>query len=162
MPTIDPSHPLARLLERDERYSLDAYLFVLEALSFAQETMGLGQEPAAEELEPLHGEEPAPRGGKTRSRPRRERRQAERHVSGQELCEAARQYGQQQYGYLAPTVLATWGIHRTDDIGRIVFNMIEIGQMRKTRSDKLEDFCDVFPFRDAFARDLPFAVPDSV
>ncbi len=161
MPTIDPAHPLARLLERDGRYSLDAYLFVLEALSFAQEAMGLGQEPAAEEIEPLRGDEQGSR-GKTRSRPRRERRRAERHVSGQELCEAARQYGQQQYGYLAPTVLATWGIRRTDDIGQIVFNMIDIGQMRKTRSDKLEDFQDVFQFRDAFARDLPFAVPDSV
>ncbi|MCS5617369.1 MAG: hypothetical protein O3C39_05960 [Planctomycetota bacterium] len=161
MPTIDPAHPLARLLERDGRYSLDAYLFVLEALSFAQESLGLGQEPAAEEIEPLRGDDQGPR-GKTRSRPRRERRQAERHVSGQELCEAARQYGQQQYGYLAPTVLATWGIRRTDDIGQIVFNMIDIGQMRKTRSDKLEDFQDVFQFRDAFARDLPFAVPDSV
>lgn len=109
----------------------------------------------------MRGEDQGPR-GKTRSRTRRERRQTEQHVSGQELCEAARQYGQQQYGYLAPTVLATWGIRRTDDIGQIVFNMIDIGQMRKTRSDKLEDFRDVFQFREAFARDLPFAVPDSV
>ena len=58
------------------------------------------------------------------------RRQVERHVSGQELCEAARKYGLQQYGYLAPTVLAAWGIRRTDDIGEIVFNMIGIGQMQ--------------------------------
>ena len=157
MPTIDPAHPLARLLERDGRYSLDAYLFVLEALSFAQETLGLGQEPAAEEIEPLRGDDPGPR-GKTRSRPRRERRQAERHVSGQELCEAARQYGQQQYGYLAPTVLATWGIRRTDDIGQIVFNMIEIGQMRKTRKDRKEDFFDVYDFQDAFSDRFSFAV----
>ena len=33
MPLIDPNHPLAELLERDQRYPLDAYLFVLEALS---------------------------------------------------------------------------------------------------------------------------------
>ncbi|NBU17305.1 MAG: hypothetical protein EBS48_09925, partial [Actinobacteria bacterium] len=49
-----------------------------------------------------------------------------------ELCEAARLYGLQQYGYLAPTVLAAWGIRSTDDFGAIVFNMIDIGQMRKT------------------------------
>ena len=30
MPLVDPSHPLAELLERDGRYSLDAYLFILE------------------------------------------------------------------------------------------------------------------------------------
>jgi uncharacterized repeat protein (TIGR04138 family) len=92
----------------------------------------------------------------------RQRRRAERHVSGQQLCEAARQFGQQQYGFLAKTVLATWGIRSTADIGEIVFNMIDIGQMRKTRSDKREDFHDVFDFHDAFARDLAFAVPDRV
>jgi uncharacterized repeat protein (TIGR04138 family) len=83
-------------------------------------------------------------------------------VSGQQLCEAARQFGQQQYGFLAKTVLATWGLRSTADIGEIVFNMIDIGQMRKTRSDKREDFHDVYDFDDAFARDLAFAVPDRV
>ena len=158
MPLVDPSHPLFQLLQRDRRYTLDGYLFVLESLSFAQETLGLGQEPAAEDLEPL----PADASGTTRSKSGRRRRQAERHVSGQELCEAARRYGLQQYGYLAPTVLAAWGIRTTDDFGEIVFNMIGIGQMRKTRGDKLEDFRDVFRFEEAFARDLAFVVPDPV
>ena len=158
MPLVDPSHPLFQLLQRDRRYTLDGYLFVLESLSFAQETLGLGQEPAAEDLEPL----PADAGGTTRSKSGRRRRQAERHVSGQELFEAARRYGLQQYGYLAPTVLAAWGIRTTDDFGEIVFNMIGIGQMRKTRGDKLEDFRDVFRFEEAFARDLAFVVPDPV
>ena len=162
MPLVDPSHPLFQLLEQDRRYPLDAYLFVLESLSFAQESLGMGEEPAAEELEPQRAAEPEPpargrgRGGRGR------KRQAERHVSGQQLCEAARLYALQQYGYLAPKVLATWGITKTADFGEIVFNMIDIGQMRKTRSDKREDFHDVYDFDDAFARDLAFAVPDSV
>ncbi|MFM7207325.1 MAG: Minf_1886 family protein [Planctomycetaceae bacterium] len=158
MPLIDPSHPLFQLLQRDRRYSLDGYLFVLEALSFAQDALGMGQAPAAEDLEPL----PTDTGASTRSKQGRRRRPVERHVSGQELCEAARRYGLQQYGYLAPTVLAVWGIHRTDDIGEIVFNMIGIGQMRKTRADKREDFHDVYSFGEAFARDLAFVVPDSI
>jgi uncharacterized repeat protein (TIGR04138 family) len=162
MPLVDPAHPLFQLLQRDRRYSLDAYLFVLESLSFAQESLGLGQEPATEELEPLPSGE-AESAGETRARAgRRRRRQSERHVSGQQLCEAARLYGLQQYGYLAPTVLATWGIRRTDDIGEIVFNMIEIGQMRKTRADKREDFQGVYCFDEAFSRDLAFVVPDPV
>lgn len=45
MPLIDPSHPLGHLLQRDRRYKLDAYMFVLEALSYAQETLNLGEEP---------------------------------------------------------------------------------------------------------------------
>jgi len=43
-----------------------------------------------------------------------------------------------------------------------VFSMIEIGQMRKTRRDKREDFNDVYEFHDAFSRDLAFVVPDTV
>jgi uncharacterized repeat protein (TIGR04138 family) len=161
MAVVDQKHPLFQLLQRDRRYTLEAYLFILEALSFAQESLGLGQEPAVEELEPLPSAEPdvAARG---RSRPGRGRkRQVERHVSGQELCEAARLYGLQQYGFLAPKVLASWGLRGTSDFGELVFNMIAIGQMRKTRSDKREDFDRVYDFVEAFSRDLSFVVHDS-
>jgi uncharacterized repeat protein (TIGR04138 family) len=160
MPLVDPKHPLFQLLQRDRRYTLEAYLFVLEALSFAQESLGMGQEPAIEELEPLPGGDPEPAGAARGRRGRGRKQEAERHVSGQQLCEAARRYGLQQYGYLAPTVLATWGIRATDDIGAIVFNMIDIGQMRKTRSDKREDFQGVYEFAEGFSRDLSFTVPD--
>ncbi len=161
MPVVDASHPLYQLLERDRRYTLEAYLFVLEALAFAQESLGFGAEPPEEELEPVP-EEQAAGSRRTGSKTRRSERRSEQHVSGRQLCEAARLYGQQQYGFLAPTVLGAWGLRRTNDIGEIVFNMIEIGQMRKTRSDKREDFHDVFDFDDAFSRDIPFAVPDPV
>lgn len=163
MPLVDPAHPLSQLLQRDRRYKLDAYLFVLESLAFGQEQLGMGAEPPAEELDATAGPatDAAPRTpGKGRGRSRR--RQTERHVSGQQLCEAARQYALQQYGFLAPTVLASWGVHRTGDFGEIVFSMIEIGQMRKTRRDKREDFDDVYEFGDAFSRDIAFVVPDAV
>ena len=121
MPIVDPIHPLGQLLKRDPRYKLDAYLFVLEALTFAQDSLGLGSEPPAEDLEPSRGSEDA--AVRPRSRPAKQRRkQAERHLSGQQLCEAARQYALQQYGYLARTVLGTWGIRSTADLGEIVFN----------------------------------------
>jgi uncharacterized repeat protein (TIGR04138 family) len=58
-------------------------------------------------------------------------------------------------------VLGTWGIYSTRDFGEIVFNMIDIGQMRKTRKDKREDFHDVYDFEEAFTRDLSFSVPDN-
>jgi uncharacterized repeat protein (TIGR04138 family) len=160
MPLVDPKHPLFQLLQRDRRYTLEAYLFVLEALSFAQESLGMGQEPAVEELEPLPGGDPEPGSAGRGRRGRGRKHEAERHVSGQQLCEAARLYGLQQYGYLAPTVLATWGIRATEDIGEIVFNMIDIGQMRKTRSDKRDDFRGVYGFAEGFSRDLSFTVPD--
>ena len=69
--------------------------------------------------------------------------ECERHVSGQELCEAIRLYALDQFGYMAKCVLNNWGVHSTSDFGAIVFNMIEIGQMRKTEHDRREDFDDV-------------------
>jgi uncharacterized repeat protein (TIGR04138 family) len=161
MPHVDPAHPLSRLLEQDHRYKLDAYLFVLESLAFGQENLGMGAEPPAEELESTSAQ-PADAGSRSRGRGRPRRRQVERHVSGQELCEAARQYALQQYGFMAPTVLGSWGVRGTSDFGEIVFSMIEIGQMRKTRRDKRADFNDVYGFSDAFSRDLAFVVPDAV
>ena len=60
----------------------------------------------------------------------------------------------QQYGMLAKSVLNEWGVRTTGDFGEIVFNLIDIGQMKKTDSDRREDFENVFDFddglRDAF------------
>jgi uncharacterized repeat protein (TIGR04138 family) len=123
---IDPEHPLAELLRRDRRYHRDAYFFVFEALRFAQEQLGLG---GMLKGEPADVEE-------------------ERHISGQQLCEAIRQYAIQQYGMLAKNVLNEWGVRTTGDFGEIVFNLIEIGQMKKTQHDRREDFDKVFDFDD--------------
>ena len=79
-----------------------------------------------------------------------------RHISGQELCLGLREFALEQYGLLARTVLRSLGIHRTDDFGRIVFILVEVGLMRKTDEDTLEDFEAVFEFEEAF--DSPLGV----
>jgi uncharacterized repeat protein (TIGR04138 family) len=142
MPMLDPSHPLAKLLKNDKRYKFEAYAFVFESLSYAQEKMGLGQEKPADEEESA----PAPKS--------KEGRKVERHMTGQELCEAIRRYALEQFGLMAKAVLNSWGVHKTGDIGNIVFNLIEIGQMRKTKQDTREDFDDVFDFDMALVRDF--------
>ncbi len=81
----------------------------------------------------------------------------ERHVTGQELCEAVRRFALEQYGYMAKTVLANWGIHATADVGELVFNLIRIRQMRKTPHDRREDFHEVYDFQTAFQQDFRFA-----
>ncbi len=141
---IDPRHPLTRLLEEDRRYPLEAYLFVFEALRYAQDELGMGAEAPTE---PLSDDEPADSPG------------AERHVSGRELCEAIRRYAQDQYGLMAKLVLNQWGIRGTGDFGEIVFNLIRVGQMRKTPADARVDFDDVFDFDAAFRRQYKFDPP---
>ncbi len=58
-----------------------------------------------------------------------------RHVSGKELCEGQRDYALDQFGPLARTVLEYWGIHKTQDFGKIVFNLIDAELLRKTEDD---------------------------
>jgi uncharacterized repeat protein (TIGR04138 family) len=78
----------------------------------------------------------------------------ETHVTGKELAEGIRDYAIEQYGPMAKTVLAHWGIHKTQDFGFIVFNMIEKQMLSKTDSDSLEDFKDVYDFEAAFGNVL--------
>jgi uncharacterized repeat protein (TIGR04138 family) len=142
MPSLDPAHPLSKLLKNDKRYKFDAYVFVFEALNYAHENLGLGQEHTTEEEEPE-----APQ-------PKRSKRKIERHLTGQQLCEAIRLFAQEQFGLMAKPVLNSWGVRNTGDFGNIVFNLIEIGQMRKTKHDKREDFENVFDFETALVRDF--------
>jgi uncharacterized repeat protein (TIGR04138 family) len=78
---------------------------------------------------------------------------ASRHVSGQQLCLGLRDFAIERYGMLAPAVLRSWNIHRTDDFGRIVFAMIDHELLSKTPQDSIDDFRAVFDFDEAFSRD---------
>ena len=73
-----------------------------------------------------------------------------RHVSGAELAWACRDFAREQFGLLAPSVLAHWGISRTDDIGRIVFTLVEVGLLVTQPGDREADFAQVYDFADAF------------
>ena len=127
----EETHPIFRLLEQDRRFKIDAYQFVREGLSFAQEVLHMGEEsppPDAEDVD-------AP---------------PERHLTGQQLCLAIREYASEQYGLMAKTVLNSWGIYSTSDIGDIVYNLIEVKLMKKSEDDRREDFNDVYDFDQAF------------
>jgi len=138
---LDPSHPIVELLKEDSRYAFDAYVFVFEALGYAQNVLGMGEVAASEPSEAPRSESP------------------ERHVTGQQLCEAIRRFALEQYGYMAKDVLASWGVHSTSDFGEIVFNLIRIGQMRKTTQDSREDFDGVYDFETAFRQEFKISPP---
>ena len=104
-----------------------AYLFVKEALSATQDMLRRKSARAPDE--------------------------ESAHISGQELLEGIRILASRQYGMLAPTVFATWGVHDTGDFGRIVFELVEIGELRRTENDHLSDFEGVYAFEDAFLHD---------
>ena len=135
---------IAKLLQEDRRYPLEAYIFVFEALHYAQNVLGMGSETVSEQSGEEEEEDTGP----------------QRHVTGQELCQAVRQFALEQYGYMAKLVLANWGLHATRDIGEIVFNLIRIGRMRKTPHDRREDFDDVYDFDSAFREEFRIVMPE--
>jgi len=113
---------LYTITQRDPRYDIEAYLFLREALEFTVQKL------------------------------KKATRGPLRHVSGAELAEGFREYAIEQFGPLTFAVLAKWGIHRTDDIGAIVFNLVEAGELGKTDKDRPEDFNNLYDFDEAFQR----------
>jgi uncharacterized repeat protein (TIGR04138 family) len=125
----------AHILESDPRFDVDAYVFIKDALDFTVDTFQRASTPHSP--------------GK--------------HVSGQELLDGMRQYAIKQFGPLTMTVLKSWGIHSTEDIGEIVFNLVEHGILGKTDDDTREDFANGYDFYDAFTKPflpLPEPTPD--
>jgi uncharacterized repeat protein (TIGR04138 family) len=104
------------------RFHQNAYQFVFAALRYTQQKLGRGVYRSSE---------------------------AESHISGQELLEGIRDLAQDQFGLMAVTVFRHWGVRSTADFGRIVFELIERGEMRKTERDQLEDFFEVYDFEEA-------------
>ena len=78
------------------------------------------------------------------------RLEVRRHVTGPELAWACRDFAQQQFGLLAPVVLGHWGITRTEDLGRIVFTLVEVGLLVTQPGDAEADFEGVYQFADVF------------
>ncbi|WP_165075375.1 Minf_1886 family protein [Paludisphaera rhizosphaerae] len=129
---------IGRVISKDPRYSLEAYAFVLESLHLARnrkirEARRQSRERAA-------------RTSRGRSSKKAKAEPTSGHVSGRQVCLAARRLALREYGLLAGPVLAQWGLRSTSDIGEIVYNLIASGDLDKTPEDRREDFDDVFDF----------------
>ncbi len=71
-----------------------------------------------------------------------------RHFTGQELANGLVEFAHKQFGPLAYNVLFKWGILTTNDLGYIVYNLINIKLIRKQESDSLEDFFNVLDIKE--------------
>ncbi len=114
---------LLQVVSKDPRYKPAAYDFLFEALEFS------------------------------RTRLAQKRGTKIRHLTAVELLEGFRKLALKQFGLLAKTVLNQWGIFGTSDVGELVFNLIESGDMEKTDEDSRADFDDLYDFDEAFCRE---------
>ena len=127
----------------------DAYEFLKVALRFTvHHTPRLTSSGPQQQSEPEPEPEPEP-GMPDESQ----------HVTGQELLEGIRLYALDQFGLMTMRVFDHWGIGNTEDWGRMVFVLIDRGEMHKTDHDQLSDFAEVYSFERAF--DLEYEIDTS-
>lgn len=75
------------------------------------------------------------------------------HVSGRQLLAAFREVVSRRFGPMSLTVLEHVGLCRTEDVGDLVFLMVEEGMLKKEDEDGPEDFRNVYDFAEAFRYD---------
>ena len=73
-----------------------------------------------------------------------------KQANAKEFSEGFRLYAINKFGCLAKTVLNEWGIKTTDDIGNIVFNLVEYNLMGREENDKIENFRNLYDFDKVF------------
>lgn len=108
------------ICERDKRIDRDAYYFLREALDATVKALRSDETPEHQ------------------------------HVNGPELLDGLRDYALEKYGPMTATVLESWGLKTTDDIGSMVFQLIEIGAFGQSDDDQPEDFAAHYTFDEAF------------
>ncbi len=109
-----------RIVEKDPRYDKEAYDFVKEALEFTIKQQKRGQADPSV------------------------------HVTAAELMDGFRQYALKEFGPMVMTVFEHWRVTSSEDVGNIVFNLIEAGVFGKTESDRPQDFESAIDFHAAF------------
>jgi uncharacterized repeat protein (TIGR04138 family) len=140
----ETARKIAQLARQDGRYRFEAYAFVYEALQYAHKVLGMGAARRSDSASRKKSRPPSSEADEP----------TESHLTGQQLCEAIRLYALEQYGYMAKCVLNNWGVHCTGDFGEIVFNLIRIGEMKKTKDDRREDFENLYDFEAALRQDF--------
>jgi len=125
MQKIGFAEALDSIVRSDTRYQRDAYVFLRDALDF------------------------------TTKQQKKTKGTSVRHVTGPELLEGLRQYALKEFGPMVMTVFDSWGVHSSEDIGNMVFNLIGAGIFGKTEEDSIEDFRNVYDFEEVFVK--PFA-----
>lgn len=113
---------IREILVRDPRYHKDSYFFLRDALEVAQSLSCEGSEDLT------------------------------RHVDAMELLEGIKKHAMDIYGPMTKFVLNEWGIHKCQDFGNMVFNLIDIGLFRKNEDDHPDDFNGGYDFSEAFEK----------
>ncbi len=90
----------------------------------------------------------------TLKRRKKARKEVSGHVAAPELLEGFRLHALSEFGPMSMTVLDYWGVRSCEDVGHMVFNLVQAGVFGKTEDDTIETFMGAFDFQSAFV--IPF------
>ncbi len=121
-------HAVERMVQKDAHFKKEAYYFLNEALSKAMQK------------------------AKTKSK-----LSGPGHVNAASLSLAFQELALERYGGLSKYVLNHWGIHCSEDIGGLVYKLVEDGIWSKTEEDSIQDFKNLIDFDAVFLN--PFLPP---
>ena len=113
---------------RDPRYRREAYGFVMASLGLTVQAL-----PEARLRDP-----------------------SLRHLSGAELLEGVIRLARREFGQLAAPVFEEWGVRSGEDVGRIVFQLVDAGQLSARREDSIADFAQAGELTAALRERLEF------
>jgi uncharacterized repeat protein (TIGR04138 family) len=105
------------ILKRDKRFDPHAYFFLKDALDFTLKRIAESNNGQA------------------------------RHITGPELLVGFRDYALECFGPMAATLMSEWSIRKCQDIGDMVFQLIDEQVFGKQESDRKEDFSEAFDFQ---------------
>ena len=111
-----------KAIAKDTRYGREAYVFLLEVLEFAMK------------------------------RRQKSKKELVSHVSVAELLEYFRLHALKEFGPMVLTVLSYWGINASEDVGNMVFALVDAKFLTKTEEDTMEAFRVGFSFEEAFSQ----------
>jgi uncharacterized repeat protein (TIGR04138 family) len=135
---------LDELVRLDPRYAREAYEFLFASLAHTQKMLGRN---FARSVPPEKATESSPTG------------EEECHVTGAQLLLGMRDLALREFGLMARTVFRMWGINQTDDVGEIVFNLIDANLMSRTPEDNRGDFHAVYDLDEALERNYRIDIP---
>ena len=120
----DVEDALRAILQKDPRYSRNAYYFAFQALEYT----------INEHLK-LKGAE-------------------RRHVDAAELLDGMRRFALENFGFMARDVWESWGVYSTADWGEIIYHLIGAELMKANQDDSIEKFRGVYSFDEALSERL--------
>jgi len=120
-----------RIRAERPRYRREAYGFVVAALTRTAEAL-----PAERRADPER-----------------------RHLTGQELLGGVVALARGEFGLMAPLVFREWGVEGASDVGEIVFQLVEAGQLSARKEDCREDFAGGPELMRALSEGVDLGVP---